>query len=92
MQKYGAERAKAIELRLHFLKAAPSLATVPPHPPQRRHQLSGDRKEQFAVDIKHPYRLVFAPNHNPLPQKADGGIDLGQITAIIILNVEDYHK
>jgi len=92
MQKYGTERAKGIERRMAFLRAAPSLDAVPPHPPERRHQLSGDRKEQFAVDIKHPYRLVFALNHNPLPRKADGGVDLGQITAIIILNVEDYHR
>ena len=46
---------------------------------------------QFAVDLKHPYRLIFKPDHNPLPRKDDGGLDLTQITAIKILGVEDYH-
>ena len=68
-----------------------SLDEVSHRPPERRHELSGGRKEEFAVDIKHPYRLVFVPNHNPLPRKADGGLDLGQITAINVVGVEDYH-
>ena len=48
-------------------------------PPERRHELSGNRKGQFAVDLKHPQRLIFEPNHNPLPRRADGGLDLKKI-------------
>lgn len=36
-------------------------------------------------------RLVFRPNHDPVPLKADGGIDLEHITSITIMSVEDYH-
>jgi proteic killer suppression protein len=88
---YGARMAKAIMLRLAVLKTARTLAMVPTTPPDRRHQLRGDRDEQFAVDLVHPHRLVFEPNHDPLPRKDDGGIDVEQVTAITIIDVIDYH-
>lgn len=77
--------------RLAVLKAARALALVPATPPDRRHQLRGDRDEQFAVDLVHPHRLVFEANHDPIPRKEDQGIDLEQVTAITIINVIDYH-
>jgi len=43
-------------------------------------------------NINHPYRLVFKPDHDPLPRKDNGGLDLEMITGITILGVEDYHK
>lgn len=87
---YGARMAKAIMNRLAVLMAARTLALVPTTPPDRRHQLRGDRDEQFAVDLVHPHRLVFEPNHDPLPRKDDGGIDVEQVTAITIIEVIDY--
>lgn len=57
----------------------------------RRHQLRGDRDEQYAVDLVHPCRLVFEPNHEPLPRRQDGGVDTDQVTAITIIDVIDYH-
>ena len=50
-----------------------------------------DRKDEFAVDLVHPYRLVFRPDHDPVPRKDDGGIELEAITAIEIVEVVDYH-
>jgi len=88
---YGARMAKAIMIRLAVLKAARTLDLVPTTPPDRRRQLRGDRDEQFAVDLVHPRRLVFEPNHDPLPRKDDGGIDVEQVTAITIIDVVDYH-
>ena len=88
---FGAQMAKVIMNRLAVLAAARTLALVPTTPPDRRHQLRGDRDEQFAVDLVHPDRLVFEPNHDPLPRKDDGGIDLEQVTAITIIEVIDYH-
>jgi len=92
MREYGPENAKLVKRRMAVLLAASSLDEVPHRPPERRHELTGDRKEEFAVDIKQPHRLVFVPNHNPLPRKADGGLDLGQITAIKVIGLEDYHR
>ena len=74
-----------------MLMAAPTLAEVSYLKPERRHALTGNRKGQFAVDVKHPYRLVFRPNHDPLPRMEDWGIDLTKVTAITVLGVEDYH-
>lgn len=88
---FGARMAKVIMMRLAVLKSARNLALVPITRPDRRHQLSGDRNEQFAVDLVHPYRLVFEPNHEPIPRKDDGGIDTEQVTAIMILELIDYH-
>lgn len=87
----GARMAEAIKIRLAVLKAARSLALVPATPPDRRHQLRGDRDEQFAVDLVHPHRLVFQADHDPVPRKQDGGIDVEQVTAITIVAVIDYH-
>ena len=88
---YGSRRAKVIMMRLAILKAAKTLEQVPATPPDRRHQLRGDRDEQYAVDLVHPYRLIFEPNHDPLPRKNDGGIDTQQVSAITIMEVIDYH-
>ena len=88
---YGARMARVIMTRMAVLRAARSLALVPTTPPDRRHQLSGDREEQFAVDLVQPYRLVFEGNREPVPRKEDGGIDTEQVTAIRILDVVDYH-
>lgn len=90
-KEFGAMNAKVIMRRMAFLKAAPSLSDVPHRPPERCHQLDGRRKNQFAVDVKHPYRLVFKPDHDPMPKTKDGGIDLTRITAIEIQSIEDYH-
>jgi len=91
-REYGTAQAETIKRRMAVLAAAACLEEVPYHPPDRRHELSGDRRGQFAVDLKDPYRLVFEPSHYPLPRKSDGGLDLRRVTAITILAVEDYHR
>jgi len=88
---FGSKLGKSIMRRLAVLDAANCLKDVPITPPFRRHELKQNRKGQFAVDLEHPYRLIFKPDHNPVPVKADGGLDLKKITAITILEVEDYH-
>ncbi|MBF0317118.1 MAG: killer suppression protein [Nitrospirae bacterium] len=88
---FGERNAVFIERRMQVLRAASSLAEVPHTPPERRHELTGKMKGFFAVDAKHPKRIVFTPYHNPIPKKDDGGIDLERITSIEIVDVEDYH-
>ncbi len=88
---YGARMARVMMTRMAVLKAARSLVLVPATPPDRRHQLSGNRNEQFAVDLVQPYRLVFEVNHEPVPRRDDGGIDTERVTAITILDVVDHH-
>ena len=37
------------------------------------------------------YRLVFVPNHDPVPQHPHGGVDTTQVTAIHILEVSEHY-
>ena len=90
-REYGQENARFIMRRMSVLSAAPTLKQVPSTKPERRHQLQGNRSDQFAVDVRHPYRIVFVPANDPVPVLEDGGYDLYRITAITILAVEDYH-
>lgn len=91
MKAYGNENARIIMRRMIVLDAAPSLAEVPLIRPDRCHALQGQRQGQYAVDLKQPYRLIFSPDHNPLPETKEGQLDLTQVTCIKILSVEDYH-
>ena len=88
---FGDRMARTIAMRLAVLRKARTLSMVPVTRPERRHQLEGDRAGQYAVDLVHPKRLVFEPNHNPTPRKEDGGIDTDQVTAITVIEVIDYH-
>lgn len=91
VREYGKENAKVIMRRMFVLQAAECLADVPRRPPDRCHALSGKRKGQYAVDAKHPHRIIMELATAPLPLLDDGSIDLGRITSIRILGVEDYH-
>ncbi len=91
---HGALRAKKIRIRLKELRAAESLMDFwpPKSPPGRCHELTeGKRSGQLSVDLDHPYRLIFIPNHDPVPTREDGGLDWSHVTAIKILGVEDTH-
>ena len=90
-KEYGDRMARIIQIRLAVLRNARTLALVPTSPPDRRHLLTGRRSGQYAVDLVHPFRLVFEPNHDPVPRTEDGGIDINQVTAITITEVVDYH-
>jgi len=53
--------------------------------------LKANRKGQWAIDVEHPYRLIFDPANDPLPYVKEDILDLSQITAIRLLEIEDYH-
>ncbi len=91
LQRVFGGRSKAIQRRLAVLKAARALADVPTTPPERCHRLTGDLEGHYAVDLKGNWRLVFRPDHDPLPLLPDGGLDLDRVTAIEIVGVIDYH-
>lgn len=58
-KKYGLEMAEKIQLRVEQICAAESVEMMVQCHIGRCHQLKGKRKEQWAVDLVHPYRLVF---------------------------------
>ncbi|VAW55523.1 Toxin HigB [hydrothermal vent metagenome] len=91
---HGAKRAKKIRIRMNEFRAALTLKDFwPPNsPPSRCHELiEGKRNGQLSVDLDHPYRLIFIPNHDPSPEREEGGLDWSQVTAIEIFGVEDTH-
>lgn len=90
VKKYGSKQTERIKKRMKVLQSAANLAEVPVQKPDRRHQLKGNRKDQFAVDLYDPYRLIFKPEDG-YPLLPDGGIDIKQVAGIIIIGVEDYH-
>lgn len=91
VQQWGLPHAKKIIQRLNELWAADTLADMGHLPPARCHELTGDRKGQFAVTTTEPNRLIFTPDHDPVPIDGSGGIDRSKVTDIVILEVEDYH-
>jgi proteic killer suppression protein len=95
-QVHGPKRARLICIRLAELEAANCLYDFwpPKSPPGRCHELTGGQRgqsRQLSVDLDFPYRLIFVPNHDPLPLKDDGGLDWKAVTRITILGVEDTH-
>lgn len=92
VRAFGKNDATRIRARLDDLRAAATLADISHLPPARCHELVGDRVGQLSVDVSRNDRLLFEPYHDPIPQKPDGGLDWSQVTAILILGVEDTHE
>ena len=89
-RKYGHRMAKVIMQRLTDVEAAENLEVLMTLP-GRHHPLKGGRKGQFACDLVHPYRLIYEPGNNPLPQDESGGLIYSEITVIDIIEITDYH-
>lgn len=75
VKTYGRQMADKVMLRMGVLKNAPNLAKVPTDKPERCHALAGDRNGQYSVDLVQPNRLIFEPDHDPVPKLEDGGTD-----------------
>jgi plasmid maintenance system killer protein len=84
-------RAKLLKRRLYQLRDAENLAVLRLLSQVRCHELKGNREGMLAVDLDHPYRLIFEPANNPIPRKTDGGLDWTSVTVVRVLGVEDYH-
>lgn len=90
---HGERRARLIMRRMQELRAANSLVDLwPPYSgPGRCHELTGDRSGQLSLDLDHPYRLIFVPDHEPRPLRPEGGLDWSRVTSVRIHGVEDTH-
>lgn len=91
IQKAYGERAKRVNQRMKELEAASILEIMRTLPAANCHELEGNLKGELAVDISRNWRIIFEVDHDPLPLKVDGGLDWKEVTAIKILEVEDYH-
>lgn len=77
-KKYGLEMAEKIQLRIDQLGAASSVEQLIRYRVGRCHSLHHNRKNQFAMDLVHPKRLIF--------EKRGSDIQI-----VNIIEIVDYH-
>ena len=90
MKTFG-QMAKKVSQRMAELKSADNLMVMKSIPAAKCHELTGDRKGQLAVTVSGNYRMIFIPDHEPIPKTVDNGLDWQAVTAIKIIEIEDYH-
>lgn len=90
IKKYGQKRANLIRRRLDSLHAAETLEDVR-HVPGKFHELTGDRKGQWACDLDQPYRLIFVPHEDPVATDEDGKFIWTEIKGVDVTEITDYH-
>lgn len=91
VRDYGSDNGNRILLRLDQINNAETLEDLSKLPQIRLHELTANRDEQISLDVKHPYRLLLAPDHEEIPRKPDGGLDRSKITKVIVLGIVDTH-
>lgn len=89
--KYGPRMGKRIQQRLRELDAAVTLEVMRTLPQARCHELTANLKGLLAVDLVHPDRLAFKPDHDPFPTRPEGGLDWEKVTKVVIVGIGDYH-
>ena len=87
VKKYGSEVAKKLPRRIAELKSFDSLNDVPTSLSHRRHKLSGDLKECYAINITGQYRLIFRQKDNNIVVD-----DLRKIKEIEIMEVSKHYE
>ena len=77
-REYGADMARKIHQRIDQIEAAETVEILLLGHIGRCHLLHGDRENQYAMDLVHPYRLIFT--------KQGERIQIAEIQEIV-----DYH-
>ena len=78
MRKIGKRSAEILRQRIIQIRNSVSAEYMIEKQIGRCHELKGDRKGQYAVDLEHPYRLVFT-----VIKKAG--------SVAVIIEIVDYH-
>ena len=73
----GLQMAEKIQLRIKQIKASDSVEQMVQYNIGRCHPLRGNRENQYAVDLIHPYRLIFKKN--------------GSNIQVLVIEITDYH-
>ena len=77
-RKYGVNMARLIHLRVEQIQMADNTEYLLRFHVGRCHALKGDRQGQYAMDLIHPYRLVF--------ERIGDVVQIAQI-----VEITDYH-
>lgn len=91
LKECGKLRAEKIKARLAQLRFATTLEDVR-NLPGNYHELTGNRKGQWACDLDQPYRLILTPHSKPIPTNDHGQYVWLEITGIEVVGVINYHK
>ena len=75
---YGNEMSIKIQMRIEEIETADTVEDMVKYHIGRCHPLTNNRKGQYAVDLVHPYRLVFEKHGD-------------QIQVAHIMEIVDYH-
>ena len=75
---YGCEMSEKIQMRIDEIKSVDTVEEMIQWHIGRCHALKNNRKGQYAVDLVHPYRLVFEKHGN-------------EIQIAHIMEIIDYH-
>ncbi len=84
---FGLRMGNMLTQRVFELAAATSLLDIKHIPAARLHKLKGPRSDEYAVDLVHPFRLVF----KPVLREGVEIYDLEGIDIVRIEEVTDYH-
>lgn len=78
VKTYGKEMAERISARMTQVSAADSVEMLIQYDLGRCHPLKRNRKNEFAMDLVHPFRLVFEKRGH-------------EFELVKIISIEDYH-
>ena len=78
VKEHGQEMADKIHQRIDEIEASESVEDKIRFRIGRCHALSQNRRGQYAMDLVHPYRLIFTKKE-------------GQIQVVKIIEIDDYH-
>lgn len=89
-KEFGSKRTQKFQLRLQQIMAADSLEDLR-NAPGKYHELTGDRKGQWACSLDEPYRLIIEPHEDPIPSDNNGKYIWIEIKGVEIIEIVDYH-
>ncbi len=78
VKAYNLDMAKLIFMRISQLTAAENIQELIRYSVGRCHRLMGNRKNEYAMDLIHPFRLVFTEQDE-------------SVVTVRIEAIEDYH-
>lgn len=78
IKQYGDKMAVVLRQRLVEIQVSESIEKLLTQRIGRCHQLKGNRKNQYAMDLIHPYRLIFVVKED-------------EIQIAKIMEIVDYH-